>query len=72
MGDVARVKMFSGGDGLPSAAAPARRGKTNIQTSRWIKVGGRVNPNRAAGRNNPWPFGSGKTFKKCCLAVWEE
>ena len=28
-----------------------------------------VNPNRTIGRNDPCPCGSGKKFKKCCLAA---
>jgi uncharacterized protein YecA (UPF0149 family) len=27
-----------------------------------------VNPFRAVGRNDPCPCGSGKKFKRCCLA----
>src|SRR5258708_39838811 len=28
-----------------------------------------VNPNRNVGRNDPCPCGSGKKYKKCCLAA---
>ena len=41
-------------DGLPEEESPAETV---------------VNPNRTVGRNDPCPCGSGRKFKKCCLAA---
>lgn len=47
-----------------------------VEALRWIDAGGDdemdlqpiVNPHRDVGRNDPCPCGSGKKYKKCCLA----
>jgi hypothetical protein len=47
---------------------PESKQRGEVRWSSW-QAGTAVNPYRDVGRNDPCPCGSGKKFKKCCLAA---
>lgn len=52
------LELALAGDVLPVRSV--RQGKAAVSISLW-------HPYRAVGRNDPYPCGSGRKFKKCCL-----
>ncbi len=61
------VEEFSGWFGFTDAYRRDLE-RSRLETLRWLEHKEPIlNPNRASGRNDPCPCGSGKKFKKCCL-----
>ena len=56
----------------PLGAGPGEEGEydeEDYEPRRHEPVMPVINPNRNVGRNDPCPCGSGKKYKKCCLAA---
>jgi uncharacterized protein YchJ len=55
-------------DFRPEESKPREREEVRRGAVLW-RTGTAVNPHRNVGRNDPCPCGSGRKFKKCCLAA---